>query len=1154
MARRSPLLLLLLLPALALGALVWLDQNPRAPESAAGMVAARLELPKFVAELETATPPPAEVSNESATSLDRATRGADRRAGIAVRIEGRIAYAEGAVAGGSVLVLAGPNKTSWQWEGAARRTGAGLSSDAVVHGFANADGLFALDWTGDATELALVALAPTAATEAPLRWRAKDKLPMTLTLEPRAALFVDVRAGAGFRDSDPPNFRGAELRLRMQFPSDEDSELVSPVADARGDAARIPAARRNMTGWANEHGRASFLAISICRDFELSYTEHNAVPATQRVSILASGEQRNVVLPLAAGAHILGRVVDELGSPVANVKVRALLPDGHKRGRHPQPETETDGEGQFALRHVERTADSLGLSKEGFLEKNPVLALALSDGVRRDVGDLVLEHGTRFAGHVRYPDGSPAVGARLSAEASSIETDAWSALYTRISENNRTTADGQGHFTFSGLPDGFSFDLVARRDREGVRSIAHRDAVRDGEMDLELVLETAPAIVGRVLAPDGEPVSGALVRVVPQNDSRYLLRAEGLAGSARADPEGNFLLQLDKPEAVALEATASGFAPSLVQLVEAPNQDPVELQLRTPLTVTGRVVDTAGRPVVGATVERLDDSADSMRAAAPSRGSRASTTRTNSKGNFAFRGQPAGTLALRARHPEHAPSTDVVVELEYGLTASDVLLTLRRGAVVRGVLYRDGTPAGADAQVVASAGSSTVFETASTNGAGEFVFECLSPGTWEFWSMPSWDSPEEDGPEDPTELLNTMQSQTLLLEEGVEYTLELGAPFANPIAVHGVVRRAGEPASEGMVTFVAREAAATPQLVAGVDHAGHYEIALPGPGVYSVLVRDGPMDPFGSTLELRCEVPLVARHAFDIALPGGVIRGRVRGPDHRPMHNVLVSAAPDDGYALGTLTGGALGATVTDEDGRYELSTLGPGTYRVSAGGPTYFVVGPESLGFRVRTGIELAADQVREGIDFELTRSGQVLGQVRDSAGKPASSASVLVRERNGTPLPTFEYIETDAAGHFVVLGLAPGNYTFEARRGSLVSAESAAVTVRADTTAQVQLVLSQGAFLVLEVAGADPAHLAQGLVRVDVRDGRNRPAVGLHGPNHSGEAGGGSSAANEHRFGPLSPGSYRAVATGPGGARVERDVVLAAGEEQRLVLPLAD
>lgn len=671
-------------------------------------------------------------------------------------------------------------------------------------------------------------------------------------------------------------------------------------------------------------------------------------------------------------------------------------------------------------------------------------------------------------------------------------------------------------------------------------------------MDLVLVLDTAPTIVGRVLAPNGEPVATAVVYAMPQSDSQYITLGDWSGGTARTSAKGNFRLQLDRPTTVAIEARAKGFAPSSTVWVDVPNDVPVDLHLRPSLTVMGRVVDATGNPVRGATVERVEDSDDPMDLAAHSGVSRALRTRSNSSGNFKLADQPAGAFSLRARHPEYAASAEVTVELELGVATPEVLLALRRGAVVRGVVYRDGDPVGANTEVWASALSFTAYESASTNDVGEFVFEHLTPGPWQFSSATYTHESDAGGKRGIVTMVENEARQRLVLEDGMTYALELGAPPPNPVTVHGVVRQSGKPMAGSVVRFAALDGFHAQAYDTSADDAGRYEVVVPAPGAYSVMAgmtADGGMRSF---VELRREVPLVARHRLDIELPGGAIRGQVRGPDGRPMRDVLVSGSRDDGHGLGSLSGGGGSSLVaTDQEGRYELALLGPGSYNVTAGGSfrSEVPIRAPSAARAQRTGIVLGADEVLEGVDFVLARAGEVRGQVRDKAGNRIPSASIFARDSTGVPLR--EHVPSDASGAFVWAELAPGNYTFEARRGGLVSAESAAVTVRADETSQVDLVLSKGAFLVLQVEGASDASIAEGHVRIEVHDARNRPIVELLDSN---DPYGGSTAHNEHRVGPLSPGPYRAVATGPGGARVEQAVGVAAGDEQRVVLRLTD
>ncbi|MBI1381420.1 MAG: hypothetical protein GC161_10075 [Planctomycetaceae bacterium] len=149
---------------------------------------------------------------------------------------------------------------------------------------------------------------------------------------------------------------------------------------------------------------------------------------------------------------------------------------------------------------------------------------------------------------------------------------------------------------------------------------------------------------------------------------------------------------------------------------------------------------------------------------------------------------------------------------------------------------------------------------------------------------------------------------------------------------------------------------------------------------------------------------------------------------------------------------------------------------------------------------------------------------------------------------------IQSDAVGNFRWPGFAPGDYTFYARGGGLASAESAPITVRAGEVSEVELVLRAGAFLILSVDGVEPGQMAEGMVRVDVRDAQNRQVGALLGADAFGSRLNSTNHFDERSFGPLAPGSYRAIVTGPDGHRAERLVDLVTGQKLHLRMAWED
>ncbi|MBI1381421.1 MAG: hypothetical protein GC161_10080 [Planctomycetaceae bacterium] len=1136
MARRSPLLLLLWLPAFALGARLLLNS----PTSASAGVA-ELAIPEFLAE---AAKGAAEIALNAAEAPPMEANTATNRR-VATRIEGRIAYTDGAVPGGPVWVVAGKPRANWQWQRAARRLHAGLGANALAHGVADADGRFALEWTGEQTELYVAALAPTAATETPLRWSAADGTPLTLTLEPRAALIVELRAGAGFSEGSAPNFHKAGLRLQ--------SSLQTPKEPTEG----VANTRFDTIAWVDEAGRATFLAAPVNQNLEVAYEGNLAVAAMKSVPLLVSGEQRSLPMQLDAGAHLLGRVVDEAGAPIESAHVRARGELG-MGAVGTLVSARTNKQGRFDLRLLSPTVTSIAITKQGYVRGQHDVGPALLHGSRRDLGDLVLEQGASLAGRVLDSDGRPAAGVAVLAHmnpTSQLQTGTtagWS------SDANAATTDAEGRFQLRGLAKGVHYDLTARRDTDGGFQLAVQEDMPDGETNLVLVLVPAPGAIGKVLDPNGHPVAGAEVRAKREETSAWPWEDELFYTPARTDAEGNFRLQMEKPGTFSIRAAAKGFAPSLTVSIAVPGDVPLELQLRRSLTVNGRVVDTTGDPVQGATVSKADAYTDRWIAFGSDIDFESAEMRSDADGRFQMLA-PAGQLVLRAQHPEYAQGTNVVVDVQEDQEAHEVVIPLARGATVRGVLYEGGERAGAGVSVTASASRNPFGTTVSTDAAGEFVFERLAAGRWHLFSMGSKRFPADPTKPNFAQAFENMRTQMLVVEDGGEYQVELGSPPLDPVHVRGRVLCAEKPLAKGVLTFLPLRSKTASTRIASVDETGRYDVVLPEPGSYVMTVRNGDLDANGNpgtSLELHCEIPAAPSHALDFHLPGGVVRGHVRGPDRKAVARVLVTCVREDGLAVGTMGGGAYGSTSTDAEGHYEITMLAPGSYRVAVGGerhPAWSDGSPTAI-HGMHTGVYIGKDEVREGVDFELVAPGEVHGQITDGDGKPVADSTVFARYASGVPVESMGSTRSDAVGNFRWRGLPPGEYTFHARAGNQVSAESAPVTVESGEVAELDLVLAIGAYLIVRVESAESLELAQGLVRVQLRDAKDRVTGETFSREDWGDRLSTERSFDEQRFGPLAPGSYRASATGPDGNRVERRVELSPGQERRLRLRLKD
>jgi hypothetical protein len=159
-----------------------------------------------------------------------------------------------------------------------------------------------------------------------------------------------------------------------------------------------------------------------------------------------------------------------------------------------------------------------------------------------------------------------------------------------------------------------------------------------------------------------------------------------------------------------------------------------------------------------------------------------------------------------------------------------------------------------------------------------------------------------------------------------------------------------------------------------------------------------------------------------------IVRGRiVAGDTGRALRRARVTiTAPELGMPRNIST---------DSDGRYEVKELPAGRYRVSAARSGYL-----TLQYGQRRPLEQAVPlQVADGqtiadVDFALPRMSVITGRVTDEFGDAIEGVTVAAlrsRYLNGQRrlIPTGAGLaQTDDAGQFRLLGLAPGTYAVEA------------------------------------------------------------------------------------------------------------------------------
>jgi hypothetical protein len=273
-----------------------------------------------------------------------------------------------------------------------------------------------------------------------------------------------------------------------------------------------------------------------------------------------------------------------------------------------------------------------------------------------------------------------------------------------------------------------------------------------------------PAIVGQVVGGNGAPIAGAEVICMPNLpfggdfdfgdfdptdadlfDPRAMAeRFRGVSGqrlSVRTDDEGRFRLRPEGTSAkVGLRVLARGYRvlERRVDRPDATDTDAGLLTLTAGAVIAGRVLDVAGKPVAGASVGLAREAERNLPVGFELRFpgmellenlQPGQTSVTDAEGRFELAHAEAGEITLRARHEEHPTTTRTGLAVAVGQSLLDVLLTMARGAEIRGTVL--GLPAGAsDLRVMAAAKPKASGEAAGPLGMSPRRRTCSATWAW----------------------------------------------------------------------------------------------------------------------------------------------------------------------------------------------------------------------------------------------------------------------------------------------------------------------------------------------------------------------------------------------------------------------------------------
>lgn len=908
-------------------------------------------------------------------------------------------------------------------------------------------------------------------------------------------------------------------------------------------------------------GRALFGGLSTENSWILRSSPERWATFSKLGIELEAGQSGSEDLSFKLGARISGLVLDERGAPVAGAQVDWESANRFATmGETREPAT-SDAKGAYALYGVRPGKGGVRATADGYVGQQ-LPDLDVQDGEVRAGVDLVLSSGLAISGRVLTTDGSPAAGARLVAKRA-VETSGTPRRWGGTDEPTdfEASADADGDFRISGLVGG-EYQVSAEWPRSADET--WRDTALDvaaGTTGVELVVTEPEGLTVRVVDASGAPVLGARVSMnvltgEPDFASMFGgrdLRIEPQTDAPEGDETGRYFVEGIWRGRWTVQVFKDGLIQEVDPLEVFANGEEVLVRMLPAATLAGTVVDPDGQPVRGANVSLTDPSTETSTPWGMSFGGEEQTAFTKADGSFELKGLAPGSYELSATESNWAPSEARGMELRAGDALTAVVIELRRGGTVHGVIYdAEGRPdAGRSIMAFTQGGNVRGQDSTTSDERGEFTLERLQPGTYQVMAQPDMGKLQQeleksDNPS-PASFMKMMEMTSATVVDGEVTEVVLGAPPEAPVRVHGRVTKSGAPVDGGMITVMREGGSVLDNFApADVSKDGTYELVIDGAGRATVIYTRAGFGRSGS--EFPVEIPERTDFRLDLELPGGAITGQVLGKDGGPLKELLVSLERKTG--LPTVTGMGMGNMErTDAEGRFRFDDLEAGVYDLRAGGASFFGGGGE-FAATVVSDIEVKDSAPTPELRVRLGKAGEVAGRVTGPDGEPRSGVALYVRDSSGSLLARVSSVSTDANGRFLYKGLPAGEVFVEAR-GQGVAADPVRVTVREDERTEVDLALSDSTILIVRAEDADGNPVR---MRLSVTDEAGREVSGLRSLSSFQENMARGLNTTEREVGPLAPGKYSVVGTDDEGREKRRSVTLKGQKERILRLRFAE
>lgn len=692
---------------------------------------------------------------------------------------------------------------------------------------------------------------------------------------------------------------------------------------------------------------------------------------------------------LEPAASISGRVVTSDGEPVADLDLEASI-DG------PAVLATTDQSGAFALHGLPKGSVMVSIdSGDG--------AIAEFRDINAPAENVTIEltPSVRVSGRVVTKDGRA-----VTDFATEIAMRSNGNYYYGGGERRNRFHDAEGRFVIEKVAVRPSELIVTAPGFARSRIAIELEKGKNLD-DLEVKLDRAGTVIGRVTGPNGTAVEG--VRVFVQSDEPGVLYRD----PSTTDANGEYRLEAIPLGETTINYQKKGFQPLKKPVNVDSGEVRADARLETGKVLAGRVVTESGTPVAEADVRAWSMAAGAVGANA----------KTDASGRFSLEGLGSGIYEVRAVRRGYMEARLPDVDID---RAGELTVTLRSGATITGrILGLDVSREEKPLRVSAAGDGVQTNGTVDPNGT--YRIEGAPVGKIGIRAFTTGATRRS------TELAE------IETDNGGSYTVDL--EFKEHNTIRGRITLDGAPMRGGNISVLRRGG---PRVSAGATIAddGGYELQGIPTGQYNVMI----FNPIAG-VEYMTVRDFTRSETVDIDMRPSSLTARVfDDATGEPLAGAELSLQPAEAGQTPNRPGARSGS-----DGRVVLENISPGDYDMRV----------------VREGYasQLARRTFAEGsavqFDVRLTPSeGLALTVIDGRNGKPVH-AQITARNASGTIVYS-DYNSKMRADGTMVVPLAPGNY-----RLNIFSRGLGAIFADVTSPGSHRVTMRQGGILEFETSG---------------------------------------------------------------------------------------